>query len=68
VDDAIIVVGWIDHMAVDEGKTYSTVDAYITGAKTQQMKTELIISWNWGERVTRGMCGSRAPCSLWPGR
>jgi hypothetical protein len=49
VDDAIRVVGWIDYMAVDEGKIYSTVDAYITGAKTH-LGRELIISEALGER------------------
>ena len=42
-NDSMRIVGWVDHMAVDEGKPASTVDSYITGAKAELL-LELVIS------------------------
>ncbi len=33
VDDAVRLVAWINHLAVDKGHPASTVDSYVTGAK-----------------------------------
>ena len=50
VDDVLRIVGWINHMAIDEALTYSTVDAYITGAKTQLMQLNLTVSGALGKK------------------
>jgi hypothetical protein len=42
-DDLLRIIGWIDHMAIDQGKPASTVDSYITGAK-QQLLMQLVTS------------------------
>jgi hypothetical protein len=48
-DDSMRIVGWVDHMAVDEGKPVSTVDSYITGAKTELL-LDLVLSDALGKR------------------
>lgn len=42
-DDLLRLIGWIDHMAIDQGKPASTVGSYVTGAK-QQLLMQLVIS------------------------
>jgi hypothetical protein len=41
--DLVLILGWIDHMAVDKGHPASTVDSYVTGAK-QQLLEQFVIS------------------------
>ena len=49
LDDVLRIVGWVDHLAIDEGLTYSTIDVYITGAKTYLLRHTLIVSGALGE-------------------
>jgi len=49
MDDLIRLIGWIDHMAVDNGMSASTVDTYISGAKAILLE-QLVISDALGRR------------------
>jgi hypothetical protein len=49
VDDLVRLLGWIDHMAVDDGMSASTVDTYISGAKAILLE-QLVISDALGRR------------------
>jgi hypothetical protein len=49
LDDLVRLIGWIDHMAVDDGMSASTVDTYISGAKAISLE-QLVISDALGRR------------------
>jgi hypothetical protein len=49
LDDLVRLIGWIDHMAVDDGMSASTVDTYISGAKAILLE-QLVISDALGRR------------------
>jgi hypothetical protein len=61
LDDVLRIVEWIDHLAIDDGLTYSTVDAYITGAKTYLLHIHLSCRGHWERGEAHDMFGFGTP-------